>query len=302
MTPPKLDPETFYNHYLGHPLTDLPTLHSHIQQSQPPAKPIIFLAGDSSLDNKYWVPKTLPDNVAIPEVYKQVLSPVEPRQDVAFWLNYELGSYASTINSAVEGSTIQARVTQLLPHDEFIRDTIRSEDILVVSVGGNDIAGSPSLKTIWHMLKLSYFTPLSSIENGSSKSLQYFVRLFGPQLEKYIAQLVQKTKPRVIIVCMIYYPLEAGHGQKDWAELPLKLMGYNRNPKKLQKAISKLYELATTQIKVKGTKVIPCPLFEVLDPQNQDDYLARVEPSVAGGKKMAVKFGEILAETLKGGK
>ena len=33
--------------------------------------------------------------------------------------------------------------------------------------------------------------------------------------------------------------------------------------------------------------MIPVPLFHVLDGKNTEDYVARVEPSALGGKKMA---------------
>lgn len=42
-----------------------------------------------------------------------------------------------------------------------------------------------------------------------------------------------------------------------------------------------------SRIKVQGSEVIPVPLFNVLDGKCSDDYVARVEPSASGGKKMA---------------
>lgn len=98
---------------------------------------------------------------------------------------------------------------------------------------------------------------------------------------------------------MIYYPLEAGNGQRGWAEASLDRMGYNKNPRRLQAAIRTIYELAIKDMKVEGTQVFPCPLFEVLDSKNGDDYVDRVQPSAAGGQKMAVKFTELLEDILK---
>jgi hypothetical protein len=40
-------------------------------------------------------------------------------------------------------------------------------------------------------------------------------------------------------------------------------------------------------IRIKGSEVIPVPLFNALDGKNSNDYIARVEPSAAGGRKMA---------------
>jgi len=64
-------------------------------------------------------------------------------------------------------------------------------------------------------------------------------------------------------------------------------MGYNSNPKKLQLLIKKIFEQATSNIKINGSEVIPIPFFDVLDGKITDDYIARVEPSVSGGRKLA---------------
>lgn len=42
-----------------------------------------------------------------------------------------------------------------------------------------------------------------------------------------------------------------------------------------------------SSIKVAGTEVIPIPLFRSLDGTRSGDYVARVEPSASGGRKMA---------------
>jgi hypothetical protein len=38
---------------------------------------------------------------------------------------------------------------------------------------------------------------------------------------------------------------------------------------------------------IPGSEVIPVPLFVPLDGTNSEDYVARVEPSASGGKKVA---------------
>ena len=44
------------------------------------------------------------------------------------------------INTAVEATSLNSRSWgMLLEQDEFIRDTIRPDDVLVVSIGGNGI-------------------------------------------------------------------------------------------------------------------------------------------------------------------
>lgn len=42
-----------------------------------------------------------------------------------------------------------------------------------------------------------------------------------------------------------------------------------------------------SKIHIPGTEVIPVPLYRVLDGKRSDDYVARVEPSAVGGRRMA---------------
>lgn len=84
---------------------------------------------------------------------------------------------------------------------------------------------------------------------------------------------------------MIYYPDEAG--TPSWAGLALGALGYNSNPARLQQLIRKAFDFATSNIRIPGSEVIPVPLFNVLDGKRSEDYIARVEPSPEGGRKMA---------------
>jgi len=152
--------------------------------------------------------------------------------------------------------------------------------------------------------------------------------------------MTSKRRPKLVIVCMIYYPHERVGG--SWADrgksgcltccaaapvqqhsvllaaancldrpravcrfyalvfpmfssrvdaAVLSPLGYNSNPGRLQRLIRKIYELGTCEVRVPGTRVIPCPLFEILDASpDSGDYIQRVEPSEAGGIKMARWF------------
>ena len=304
----KINPVPFFAEWAGHPLSNLATVHSAIQATRP-NKPIVYLAGDSSLDNKAWVPSNGPAGQplpeAVPEIYKSFFAAPDGgdvtglKPDVAFFLNHALGLKASVVNAAVEASLLRQREKSLLPHDEFIRDHISAKDILIVSVGANDIALSPTSATIRHMLQLAWVTPKSSIESGKASSLQHFRQMFGAQTQTYISQLTSKQKPRAVIVCAIYYPLEASAtAQTSWADGQLKMLGYGMYPGQLQAAIRQIYTSATAKIQVEGTKVVPCALYEVMDGKLEGDYVARVEPSVDGGRKMAAllkgKVDEVL--------
>lgn len=302
----KISPAPFFTEWKGHPIADLKKLFTNTLLLRGDT-PIVWLAGDSSLDNKAWLsadgPGGKPLPVSVPDFYTpqfRTLTPFKP--DVAFWMNHHLGDRASVINGAIEASLLrERRGTFMLPHDRFVKDNMRPQDILVVSVGANDIALSPTMWTIFNMLRLTYLSSQENIENGSAWALGHFKRLFGKQVQKYIEGLMKDTKPKVVIVCMIYYPLEASHSfEKSWADQQLKALKYDTQPEKLQAAIRTMYEQATKQIKIKGTKVITVPFYDVLDGKNADDYVERVEPSVEGGRKMSERLRTEIERVLDG--
>ncbi|KAI9656753.1 MAG: hypothetical protein M1821_003392 [Bathelium mastoideum] len=296
----KINPSRFYFEWKGHPLSDISTFHS-TTLSLRSNKPIIYFVGDSSLDNKAWVSSSGPNgdplSVPTPEIYDSILERPHTKPDVAFWLNHFLGDRATVLNLAVEESMLRERSADLLEveHDKFVRDNIRAEDILVVSIGANDIALKPTPATILHMLVLAWLTPRRSLERGNAWALAYFIRLFKDHMEEYISKILNKQKPRAVLACMIYFPLEASaSNQSSWADLPLRLLGYNGSPGQLQTAIRKMYELATSHIRIPGTRVVPCALYDAMDGKRAEDYTARVEPSTEGGRKMALKLYELL--------
>lgn len=304
----KISPLSFYTEWKGHPIADLKKVFTNTLLLRGD-KPIIWLAGDSSLDNKAWVPADGPGGtplpVSVPDVYTpmfRALTSMKP--DVAFWMNHHLGERATVINGAIEASLLRERKGGwILPHDRFIKDNIRPQDILVVSVGANDIALSPTVCTAFNMMRLAHLSSQESIENGSAWALAHFKRLFGREVAKYINALVATTKPAAVIVCMIYQPLESGLSpEKSWADAQLKALKYDTLPEKLQAAIRTMYAQATKKISVKGTKVIPVPLFEELDGKRAEDYVERVEPSVEGGRKMSERIRDVVVELLEAGR
>jgi len=133
----------------------------------------------------------------------------------------------------------------------------------------------------------------STIDKGPKYAwgMQYFIDLFKTRTTEYIEELTSKCKPKKIIVCLIYYPDEKTTG--SWADRILGYLDYNKNPYRLQKVIYQIYKHATTQIKIDGCEVIPCPMFKTLDGKNTKDYSQRVEPSEQGGDKLAGTFIKI---------
>ena len=71
-----------------------------------------------------------------------------------------------SLNCAVEESSIGSRACcRLLEQDNIIRDNIHENDILVVSIGGNDIALRPSICTVISMLSLICCTTNSCLDS-----------------------------------------------------------------------------------------------------------------------------------------
>jgi hypothetical protein len=160
---------------------------------------------------------------------------------------------------------------------------LKPNDILIVSVGGNDIALQASCSMMYHIGKLLYLTK----DIKKSDSFKYLIDVFKTQVESYINELTVNVTPKKIIICSVYYPSLSGKG---WADKMLSLMDYKKNHKKIHSIIRCIYEEATSKIKILFSDVITVPLYNVLDYQDQTDYVARVEPSSTGGYKMAKRF------------
>eukprot|EP00658_Telonema_sp_P-2_P071971 TRINITY_DN61165_c0_g1_i2.p1 TRINITY_DN61165_c0_g1~~TRINITY_DN61165_c0_g1_i2.p1 ORF type:complete len:353 (+),score=74.00 TRINITY_DN61165_c0_g1_i2:123-1181(+) len=311
-----VDTRSYYAEYHGHPTVQLQTILEHVRGEE--KKSVVFLAGDSSLDNKYW----FDNRAAACNGYEGLLRPALMKQDVCYWMNYEAearGEPVCCLNTAIEATSLNTRAFCCMPEqDEFIRDNIGEDDILVVSVGGNDIALAPVLCTCFNMGLMMCCNLECCIEHcavacppnlytvmtdpgcalcglpgfvsgslcGWPLGFGYFVDLFKNRVQHYVSRLVSKTKPKKVVICMIYYLEETG-AQRSWADPALFCLGYTCWPSKLQTAIRKVYEKGTSAIKIDGVEVVPFALYTVLDGKDPTDYLQRVEPSPTGGHKIA---------------
>ena len=288
----KMDTATFYGEYHGHTVSDITRLRNGLLALNP-QRNFVYLAGDSSLDNKYWLMND--DYQEAVNGYEKVLQPPNMLPDISYHLNTLLvGSNYYAINTAIEESTIASREKGLLPQDQFIRNHITHNDILIVSLGGNDIALSPSAATIFNAAKMVYLNSLGMIKKGpeSAWGMSHFIEMFKDDVQKYILQLIGNVRPKKIIVCMIYYPDQTMTG--SWADRTLGLLGYNDDPTKLQEAIKQIFLRATCNINIPGSEVIPFPMYQVLNGTDTNDYIARVEPSNKGGMKLAQAFTKII--------
>ncbi|OLQ00352.1 hypothetical protein AK812_SmicGene17009 [Symbiodinium microadriaticum] len=290
---------TYHGHdarYLEQLLDGLLALHHQ--------RTTIYLAGDSSLDNKTWLfnqgapaERWRPAAAHAPAVngYEQLLQPPRMVCDVTYWMNqilFDLGAPAFALNTAIEATTLASRVGGVqccimpsccgLYEQEVIRDRIRPGDMLVISVGGNDIALAPSIFTVLAMVLLM-LTPWPFLF-WFHPAVAYFIGLFRFQVQCYADRLTQRTRPAKIGVCMIYN-LDERNGE-SWANMALCILCYTCFPSMLQRRMRLVFELATCRIQVPGSEVVPIALADALDGCCTEDYHQRVEPSVIGGQKM----------------
>lgn len=297
-----VDSAEFYAQYHGHSEKLLDTIFEELVASRRlrgETVHVVFLAGDSSMDNKYW----LGDNQRERAVngFEAVLEPPWSKPDIAHHVNKALAHAAKEnkrdgfvcLNCAVEESTIGCRDGgKLLPQDEFIRQRITKDDILIVSAGGNDIALRPTCSTAVAMAWLSIFSGKANIVKGSAWGLGHFRSLFCDSLCGYVNSLTSKNKPMMFVPSVIYYPDENVKAQ-SWASPILKLIGYNSNPRHVQAIIDRVFtevQLGVTPARVGIPSVVPLALSAAMDGTKTEDYVARVEPSAVGGSKIANLF------------
>ena len=226
-------------------------------------------------------------------------------RDVCYWLNRAIlraGLDLACVNTAVEASTLGERSgmfgrPQLLPQDRFASQHLLPKDALCVSVGGNDVVMQPTLATVCSMLALIRASP-ESVRSGRAWGLRHFVRLFRDRVRSYIERVLDGHHVSAVAVCCIYYPCLEGLG--SWADLGLGLLRYDSEPARLQLILREIYRQAVAEIRLPGVRVVPIPLYEFLDPGAPGDYVARVEPSVVGGRKLANGILACLQPILQG--
>lgn len=184
----------YFGEYHGHLIEHLEVVHTALRGPDG-QRPIIWLAGDSSLDNKHWLlgqPRVRPV-----DAMRSVLEPPRSVPDVAHQLAAECerrGLPYAVINCAVEESTLGARCggSELLPQDRFLRDHLRTSDIVVVSVGGNDVALRPTFSTVTSMAALVFCAPSALVRSGWALGLRHFLQLYRRDGSGYLNALTLK--------------------------------------------------------------------------------------------------------------
>lgn len=264
----------YYQQFNGHPVELLDVVHRGIISG-----PVIWLLGDSSLDNKHWVRPWVEPAPA----YSALLEPKQSRADVCHWINIQSPPSHVAINAAIEASTVADREDQDLPgQDAFVRDHLQPQDVLIVSVGGNDVVMSPSL---WTVVCLCFLVllPVWTIHRWNP-FFRHMVHLFGARVRAYIGRVTERTQPSKILVCSIYFPCTRPH-PFSWARRVLSWSGYDKNPDHIQGLIRQIHSHVQEENASCGLTQVA--LFDALDASNEDHYVARVEPSSEGGRLIA---------------
>jgi hypothetical protein len=149
-----LSTAAYYSEYHGHRPSHLERVYRQLRSVG--CREFIYLAGDSSLDNKHWFFDFLSYQTKEEQLsegyidrlsfvadarngYETVLWPPKMVKDVSYWLNYEAAKQYGerklcTVMTSVEESTVADRENGLLAQDVFIHDHITENDHLIVSV------------------------------------------------------------------------------------------------------------------------------------------------------------------------
>jgi len=290
-------PAYFYGNFFGHEVGDLETVWTTVVQAaergtDPRRGPVVFLLGDSTLDNKAWVKEYAPALNG----YEAVLDPPMMREDVGYHLNRRLADTPwVAINCAVEASLLATSLDYLSAHDLFVTRHISDRDAVVVSIGANDIAMSRTgiMGTILVNMLRQYTAHQIRTYPEVHQAMASLVSHYRDGVQEYTKRVLNGTRPMKVVICMVYYP-DMSATEFSWAADVLDDMDYDADPTRLQALIDVLFLLATSNIHIPGVEVVPFPMATVLDGKNTSDYAHRVEPSSQGGAKLAAALAAII--------
>ena len=195
-------------------------------------------------------------------------------QDIAYHMNTIVNDTQLCINTSIEATTLEDNIIRNLDQGIFIKKYMNENDVLIVSCGGNDIL----FNQLTMLPRLMQYQITGNID--------FFHEIFYTKLKTYIKQLTSKNKPKKVIVCMLYYPnLQDPSG---WASTLLTLFKSLGAEYMICDLIQKVYRECVSKIKIKGLDIKACPLYVALDGTDPNCYVSGVEPSVVGGRKLAL--------------
>lgn len=275
----------YYSEYYGHPINDLDYLVNNLFKN----KSKIYIIGDSTMDNKHWLKSKSCESV---NGYEKVLKSMVP--DINFYINYYLNQFEIpyvSINAAVEESCIIEK-SKLNDHDKFVSKNIKDEDILIVSIGGNDVGTKLDTSMMINLVTSLFMYDPETIEKNPQKIIPEILKRFQINLKKYIKDIIGQVKPKLIIICGFFFP--CFHEQDSWANNMLNLIDYKKNYNKIHSVTKSIYEHGIKSIEFDDIEIKTIPLYEVLDFKDKNDYVARVSASDEGGFKIGRELIRII--------
>lgn len=106
--------EWFSRNYFGHDVHFIEQIYSKYRSK---GRKIIWLIGDSVLDNKYWVSEFgIPDEDIV-----TLFDGQQTKKDIAYWINFKSANMYHAINCAVEAQSLYDKLNNnLTPQDNFV--------------------------------------------------------------------------------------------------------------------------------------------------------------------------------------
>lgn len=299
-----VDAASFYRNYYGHVPEHLRVAYASLR-TQSGERPLVFLTGDSSLDNKSYVL----DCAALPAVggWERILTPPRALPDVAAWLSRALdaaGLPHGVLNCAVEEATAaDLAAAPLVGAPAAVSRAITRTDVVVLSAGGNDVVLRPTLATVSALAAVLSCGSDAAIDRGDALGFATLRSIFCDKMQAVVDKLCAHAAPAAIVILFPYFPqVFSNTAAPGWADTQLGLMGYNANPERLQRMMRAMFRHATRAIRApsESTRIRHVPLFDVLDASAESkDYISRVEPSGGGGEKIATRLAAEIAEALR---
>ena len=288
----KITPDKFYSDTNGHSPKYLQTICNKFRQN----KNFVFLAGDFTLDNK----KAISKYVEAVNGYEEILHPPESIPDITFHLNTfssKLDNKNLIINCTTGNNTLNehdfSSKISMNQQDQIIIDNIKQDDILVISIGSNDIISKPTGDFISRLMKVCP----DQTEYVNYDELKYFAEYFYNNILTYIKQLCIKNVPKLIIICGAYFP-SITKGKSMWSNQVLDLIDYNVYPSKLQSVLSYLYNESLTKINIDGYNIKYITYSDILDGSDDDYYYNRLYLSNKGGYILSKKLWKFIQSNL----
>lgn len=286
----------FYDPYYGHPLKILNFLKQEFEEKQ---FNFIYFLGDSTLDNKHWVRNKPQKSLPLFEKNLEYMLP-----DISFFMNkklYENNEKYICLNFAVEENHLKNRNNStnnnLIPlngWEDYVSSNLTENDILIVSIGGNDLALKLNIPIILNLC-LSLFLS-DDLLRKNPYLIYYILDIYKNYLKQFLLDIIKYKKPKMIVLCGVYFPCI--DYQDSWCKNILNIMKYNvpSYRKNIHCVLEMLFEEGLKSLnsenipELEGIEIKYIPLYKVLNCEDKEDYVAGVEPSVQGGEKMAEAF------------